>query len=127
MEEMTLEAAMMLDKLSTAALLAVASVVLWRRTNATTDKLVATLEGQTAALGAKLAEVKGAVETGLAGLGGRVDKHERTLSDHARRLDEHGRALDRHAVILETLHSADRSGLYSRPRLVQVAEEEEPR
>ena len=112
-----------IEHLPSVGLLAVACVVLWKREGKTTDKLVATLEGQTATLGGKLAEVKGALETGLAGLSGRVDKHEQTIAEHARRLDEHGRKLDQHGRIIDII-SAQASGVYTRPRVVG---EEDPR
>lgn len=112
-----------IEHLPSVGLLIAGCVVLWRRETRTTDRLVATLEGQTTALASKLAELKGAVEAGLAGLTGRVDRHEHQLADHARRLDEHGRRLDQHGRIIDILH-AQASGTYTR-RI--VGDEDPPR
>lgn len=112
-----------LEHLPSVGLLVVGCVVLWRRETRMTDRLVASLEGQTAALAGELRELKGAVQAGLAGLTGRVDKHEQTLADHARRLDDHGRRLDQHERIVDVLHS-QAGGLYVRQSRLIVGEEE---
>lgn len=127
MEDMALETAMLVDKVSTAALMCVAVVALWRLFRATNERLIACLTGQTAELGAKLEALRAAVDVGLAGLRGTVDDHARLIAEHARRIDQHGRTLDRHAAIIDVMHEAGRSGVYTRTRLAPGAAEEEIR
>ncbi|MCY0992817.1 hypothetical protein OV203_37095 [Nannocystis sp. ILAH1] len=102
-----------LEHLPSVGLLLVACVVLWRREGRTTDKLVATLEGQTAELKGAVAELKGAVEAGLTGLKGQV-------ADHGRRITLAEQRLSRHSQLLTAV--AGSSGVYPRPRA--VAEDE---
>src|SRR5690606_12064114 len=82
-----------LEHLPSVGLLAVACIVLWRREGRTTEKLVATLEGQTEQLGTKLAELKGSVDAGISGLTHRLEQHTQRLEQHQRRLDRHSRIL----------------------------------
>ncbi len=110
--------ALIADKALSLALLVVGIGVLWRRYSSSSDKLLAVITAQTAELAGKLGEVKTALEVGLAGLAGKIDAHDKRLQDHDKRLAEHSRTLDRHAALIEVMHGAERSGIYSRPRAV---------
>lgn len=105
--------ALVIDKVSSVGLLLAGLVVVWRRYSAASERLIATLQAQTAEVTAKLVEVKGAVEAGLAGLKGQVE-------EHGRQLDRHRRRLDRHSVLIRAVES----GVRPRPQLVAEDEHE---
>jgi hypothetical protein len=117
MEE-SLQIAMLIDKVSTAALLGLGLAFLWRRYIAASDKMIGIMTEQIAGVVGALGQVRTALEVGLAGVNGKLEVHDQRLQDHDKRLAEHSRTLDRHAALIEVMHSAERSGLYTRPRVV---------
>jgi hypothetical protein len=124
MGELSIETAMLIDKLGSAAIMGIALYVLWNRYTSSTDRFVAALTGKLDAVVLKVGDVETAVKTGLAGLSSKVESHAAKLDEHGRTLDAHQKRLDRHAELLGAMSAA--SGVYAMPR-PRVVGEEDPR